>query len=296
MNDQNLLSVPSWESVARQTELALACGALRSFDTVLSELEDGGMRFRVQQAANIARKEQASKLAAKSAADVAAARRDPFSPCEAALRVGDIGERHFLLLNKFNVLAHHLLIVTTHFEPQESLLNADDFAALSACLDQYDGLGFYNGGTIAGSSQPHKHMQMVPLPNLPVEPLIEASRSEAIFSVPQFPFKHACAWFHNERLVDARDTYQRLLRAIGIDALDVNGVEHQSAPYNLLVTRRWMFAVPRTLSHVEGVSLNALGFAGSLFVRDDAQRAVIESAGPMTLLARACGHHADASP
>jgi ATP adenylyltransferase len=131
---------------------------------VQSVIEDGGVPFLVRQAANLARKEEASKLAAKSAADAASAWRDPFSPCEEALRVGDIGERHFLLLNKFNVLAHHLLIVTKDFEPQESLVGEDDFAALFACLDRFDGLGFYNGGTVAGSSQPHKHLQIVPLP------------------------------------------------------------------------------------------------------------------------------------
>jgi len=48
-----------------------------------------------------------------------------------------------------------------------------------------------------------------------------------------------------------------------------------------------MLAVPRSVSHVEGVAVNALGFAGSLFVRDDAQRNVVETLGPMKLLADA---------
>jgi ATP adenylyltransferase len=77
------------------------------------------------------------------------------------------------------------------------------------------------------------------------------------------------------------------MNAIGVQPFDVAGVAHQSAPYNLLVTRRWMLAVPRSVSHVEGVAVNALGFAGSLFVRDDAQRNVVETLGPMKLLADA---------
>lgn len=185
------MTAPSWSDVVAQTGRALACGALRSFDTVQSVIEDGGVRFLVRQAANLARKEQASKLAAKSAADAASEWRDPFSPCEEALRVGDIGARHFLLLNKFNVLAHHLLIVTTDFEPQECLLGEADFAALFACLNRFDGLGFYNGGAIAGSSQPHKHLQMVPLPldanareALPIEPSLDAARRAASFARP----------------------------------------------------------------------------------------------------------------
>jgi sulfate adenylyltransferase (ADP) / ATP adenylyltransferase len=288
MNEADALKAPSWQAILSQTETALACGALRSFETRQSVIEDGGMRFILQHAANLARKEQASKLAEKSAADTTAAWRDPFSPCEAALRVGDIGERHFLLLNKFNVLAHHLLIVTTQFEPQESLLNEDDFAALFACLNEFDGLGFYNGGTVAGSSQPHKHLQIVPLApdghSLPIDSLIEAARADGVFSVPQLPFAHAATWLGNH---NAQDRYSSLLDAISVK---------ESAPYNLLVTRRWMFAVPRALSHIEGVAVNALGFAGSLFVRDDAQRAVVESLGPMKLLARACGRPAHDTP
>jgi sulfate adenylyltransferase (ADP) / ATP adenylyltransferase len=288
------LNAPTWQDVTTQTEHALACGALRSFDTVQRVIEDRGVRFLVRQAANLARKEEASKLAAKSAADAASEWRDPFAPCEAALRVGDIGEQHFLLLNKFNVLAHHLLIVTTDFEPQETLIGEDDFAALFACLDRFDGLGFYNGGTIAGSSQPHKHLQMVPLPldadsqaTLPIEPYLEAARTDGIFRVPELAFAHAAAWLGDTDAKQARATYLRLLDAIGVEPLDVAGVVHQSAPYNLLVTRRWMLAVPRSVSHVQGVPVNALGFAGSLFVRDDAQRDIVESRGPMQLLADA---------
>ena len=285
------MNAPSWQDVVTQTERALACGALRSFDTVQSVIEDGGVPFLVRQAANLARKEEASKLAAKSAADAASAWRDPFSPCEEALRVGDIGERHFLLLNKFNVLAHHLLIVTKDFEPQESLVGEDDFAALFSCLDRFDGLGFYNGGTVAGSSQPHKHLQIVPLPldghALPVEPFIEAAHTRGVFRAPQLAFAHAAAWLDDDAAANLHATYLQLMNAIGVQPFDVAGVAHQSAPYNLLVTRRWMLAVPRSVSHVEGVAVNALGFAGSLFVRDDAQRNVVETLGPMKLLADA---------
>jgi sulfate adenylyltransferase (ADP) / ATP adenylyltransferase len=289
MDDRTSLDAPSWLDVTVQTERALACGALRSFASVQRIIEDRGVPFLVRQAANIARKEEASKLAAKSAADAAAPWRDPFSPCEDALRVGDIGTRHFLLLNKFNVLDHHLLIVTTAFEPQESLLDAHDFAALFACLRRFDGLGFYNGGTIAGSSQPHKHMQIVPLPfdghALPIDAFVLAAHRDTIFRVPELRFAHAVAWLDDT--TNPYDAYRRLLECIGVRTYDVDGREHHASPYNLLVTRRWMLAVPRTQSHVEGVAVNALGFAGSLFVRDDAQREVVQRLGPMELLVRA---------
>jgi ATP adenylyltransferase len=48
-----------------------------------------------------------------------------------------------------------------------------------------------------------------------------------------------------------------------------------------------MLLVPRSEECVEGVSVNALGFAGSLFVRDAARMEVIRRLGPMTVLQRA---------
>jgi ATP adenylyltransferase len=59
----------------------------------------------------------------------------------------------------------------------------------------------------------------------------------------------------------------------------------QSAPYNLLVTRDWLLVVPRSREHAGGVSINALGYAGSLFVRDGAELARLREMGPMRALA-----------
>jgi ATP adenylyltransferase len=50
------------------------------------------------------------------------------------------------------------------------------------------------------------------------------------------------------------------------------------------MTHEWLLIVPRTREVFEGISVNALGFAGSLFVRDDSAFAVLESAGPMAAL------------
>lgn len=59
--------------------------------------------------------------------------------------------------------------------------------------------------------------------------------------------------------------------------------------YNLLLTPRWLLVVPRAAECAAmagaDVSVNALGFAGSLFVRDEAQLAAV-AADPMAVLAR----------
>src|SRR4029079_11989701 len=80
------------------------------------------------------------------------------------LLIGAISPTHVCLLNKYNVLDRHLLIVTRSFEPQDTALGAADFEAAALCLDAIDGLVFYNSGPDAGASQSHRHLQLVPFP------------------------------------------------------------------------------------------------------------------------------------
>ena len=93
------------------------------------------------------------------------AARSPFlPPYDPALLVGAITPTHVCLLNKYNVVDRHLLIVTREYEEQESALTAEDLAAARICLGAIDGLAFYNSAAAAGASQSHKHLQLVPFP------------------------------------------------------------------------------------------------------------------------------------
>jgi ATP adenylyltransferase len=288
-----------WPAILRQTEHALRCGALRPIDTTQALIEEGGVRFIVRQVSSLARKEEARQTSkAKAAGDHSAF--NPFLPYDPDLFVADLSDTHVALLNKFNVIDHHLLIVTRSFKSQEALLDLADFAALVACMAEFDSVGFYNGGAEAGASQPHKHLQMVPLPldasgaPLPIESVLAHARMEgSTGTIPALDFRHAFAHLdlgpsgspHAAQTVF--DCYCALLKAVGLQAIEVNGELLQSAPYNLLVARRWMLLVPRSAEYVEGISVNALGFVGSLFVRNAAQMQVIQTLGPMTLLQRA---------
>lgn len=91
---------------------------------------------------------------------------NPFLPYDPAMWVCDLSSTHTLLLNKFNLVDHHVLIITKAYQQQESMLNAADWAATHAVLHamQPGGLAFFNVGPISGASQPHKHVQVVPLP------------------------------------------------------------------------------------------------------------------------------------
>jgi sulfate adenylyltransferase (ADP) / ATP adenylyltransferase len=274
-----------------RTAGALASGVLRPIETVEEFVEDAGVRFVLRRVSSLARKAEDRQ---RSHRDTQA---NPFLPWEPALFVADLTPSHVALLNKFNVIDYHLLIVTREFEHQERLLTRADFEALWVRMAEFDGLGFYNGGEVAGASQPHKHLQMVPLPlaskgpPVPVEPLLEAAPRTGISAVPGFPFASAFCRLHNgiERDPAAAEITERLylglLAAVGISPVACDDGPRQSAPYNLLVTRGWMLLVPRSKECFESISVNALGYAGSLFVRDAAQAARLRAGGPMAVLA-----------
>lgn len=283
------------ETVQAQARHALACGALRPIETEQRFIDDGGIRFVIRMVSSL--REKAERRAENLAAALQSGRqRNPFLPYDEDLFVARLSPTHVCLLNKFNVIDHHLLIVTSAYEDQEMLLTEADFAALGVCLDALGGLGFYNGGTCAGASQPHKHLQLIPLPiadegpAIPIAPLLADAGNGGPTALPGLPFRHAFAQLgadHAGTAAAARAThaaYRQALTAAGIGTVATEGGTRQGAPYNLLMTREWLLIVPRTREGFEGISVNALGFAGSLFVRDASELAVLERAGPMAAL------------
>jgi len=287
-----------WERLTERTRQALQCGALQPIPTACELVEQGGVTFVVRILANLALKAQARQAQESKAAAGQAV--NPFLPYDPELFVADISPTHVGLLNKFNVVDHHLLIVTRAFEDQEMLLTREDFAALAACMRECDGLGFYNGGTAAGASQPHKHLQLVPLPLAPlgpplsIEPLIAQARYEgAVGMAPGLPFVHVLARLDDVWTLPPEqagglllERYGLALQAVGLRGEAGAGGVRQSGPYNLLVTRRWLLLTPRSREDFQGISVNALGFAGALLVRDEEQRRRLKQAGPMTVLSQ----------
>jgi ATP adenylyltransferase len=286
-----------WTAVLQATDRARAGGALHSFESERYVITDGGVRFVIRKLTRAARAEFSSRRRAADASDD-----NPFLPFDANLFVADLPSAHVVLLNKFSLLPHHLVIVTREFRPQETLLDANDFAAMHACLEQIDGLMFYNGGETAGASQRHKHLQLVPLPlddggqPTPIDALIERAQGrDGVIAVPGLAFRHACALLAPDAFTTSFDAaalvalYEALLAQIGVHAVVRDGERRQSAPWNLLVTRRWMLAVPRTRPDFLGVQINAIGFAGSLYARDDAQFGAVKRTGPMKILKEVTG-------
>lgn len=277
-------------------------GAIHSIETAQHFIEQDGVRFVIRTVSALTQKDKARRTQAGKPGG--GARTDnPFLPYDPDVFVANISPTHVGLLNKFNVMDNHLLIVTRAFEHQETLLSRNDFGALWSCMAEFDGLGFYNGGAAAGASQPHKHLQVVPLPlanegpAIPMQPFLETSGpTDRVHTLPGLSFAHAFTCL--DEAFGARPSVAETLHRRYLDMLDhialTAGHKHKPAPHNLLATRNWMLMVPRSQEFFGSVSINALGFAGSLFVRDAGQIDIIRRHGPMTVL-RAVGYAA-ASP
>lgn len=287
-----------WQRMTERTQQALECGALLSIPTDYEFVEQNGVQFLVRSIANLVRKADAKREAAKQTATTGKAF-NPFLPYDPDLFVADLSETHVAILNKFNVVDHHLLIITRAFESQESWLTLADFEAMWTCLAEIDGLAFYNGGKIAGASQPHKHLQLVPLPFvpdgefLPIAPLFAtASWQNNIGYLPGLPFVHAILRFDRSVSQSPQSIaqvtlagYQTLLASVGLSVdADRVGSGEQSGAYNLLATRQWLMIVPRSQEAYRSISVNSLGFAGSLFVRNQEELQWLKQQTPLLIL------------
>ncbi|MEL6779521.1 MAG: DUF4922 domain-containing protein [Cyanobacteria bacterium J06597_16] len=320
-----------WHQLRATTQHGLAVGALQSIETNTERIVSANVEFVVRILANLSRKENARKQQGKTAPA------NPFLPYETDLYVTDLSETHLCLLNKFNVVDHHFLIVTRQFEPQENWLTLADFEALVRCLQEVDGLAFFNSSKQAGASQPHKHLQVVPysesLRCFPMEPVITQAIGQAqaktspqasdqrthadnkphlaTFS-DQLPFCHAIASVTDTSVTDTSVTdasvtgplaqtapptlrathylsgYHTLLSAIAPSTTAKSKNHHwqgkQSFAYNLLCTRHWMMAVPRSQEKHANISVNSLGFAGSLLVKNAETLKKLKDISPIKLL------------
>jgi ATP adenylyltransferase len=120
---------------------------------------------------------------------------DPFENPPAALKITDLTTSHYLVLNKFAVVPEHFILATTDFKHQTHVLEEADLESTLACIEAYDAaaattasasapkavengdssssrsgnreecglFAFFNSGEHSGASQPHRHIQLLPI-------------------------------------------------------------------------------------------------------------------------------------
>lgn len=281
-----------WPEVQKTAQSALQSGALQPISTCVHSIRDKDLTFVVRVVDSLSR-----KPSAKPSNPQASTHQDnPFLPYEEALFVTHLSETHLCLLNKFNVVDHHLLIVTRQYESQQEWLNQQDFEALAQCLSEIDGLGFYNSGEAAGASQHHKHLQLIPYrqaAGVDVPPMAETiahhrDRLQQTTTLSQLPFQHSIRFVRlgetdvsfelaGKRLVEV---YQQIMADLAIDPK----LPQPNKPYNLLVTQNWMMGVARSQASYEGIGVNSLGYSGWLLVKNEEELEKLCAISPLNLL------------
>ena len=185
------------------------------------------------------------------------------------------------MLNKYAVVPEHFLLVTAAFAPQTHLLSAADLAAARACALAYRDRGaelfvFYNSGPHSGASQPHRHLQLLPVARM--REGLDAVEGGAAWGVLAdraaagdgtailggLPFTALGTRLDKDATPQRlREVYLSLYRqacaAAGV-AAEVAGREEGEAAvsYNLAMTRESMVLCPR---RAEGGSLRDAGGA-----------------------------------
>ncbi|KAH7329417.1 alpha-galactosidase [Stachybotrys elegans] len=217
---------------------------------------------------------------------------DPFANPPAGLLVTDLAPSHFLVLNKFAVVPEHFILATKEYKLQTHVLEEDDLEATLACIKAYedargdpednDGLyAFFNCGEHSGASQPHRHIQL-----LPVARMRDGLGPESSWSVlaerldaQKAPFATFAETISLE--ISSADLYAAYLRvyrrACRAMSAHMGAAETDEAPakgesrisYNMAMTRSTIVVCPRVteganIVSTEGVALGSLALNGTL--------------------------------
>lgn len=245
----------------------------------------------------------ANKPKPKAASADDGPKKPPFNPFEnppAALTICPIEPAHLLVLNKFAIVPEHFLLITRSFQPQTHLLDAADLAATHACLCAYNKLdndqqteeglfAFFNSGPHSGASQPHRHVQFLPVARmheagwtLLAETLAAGGDNG---NAPQLPFATFAERIHQDMAPEElRAVYIRLYlsacRAAATKAVPTTTGEAVIS-YNLAMTRNVMVLCPRTAEgrkvvdaeskEVGFLALNGTVLAGTALVKSEAE-------------------------
>jgi ATP adenylyltransferase len=205
------------------------------------------------------------------------------------------------VLNKFAIVPEHFILATKEFKEQTHILEPADLEATLACIrafeaaKQDDGLfAFFNSGEHSGASQPHRHIQL-----LPVDRMRDGLESGPAWTVladradlAQAPF----AVFSDTIVQDMSGAelhsaylrlYRQACRAVdehhGVDARQEVAAAHGPAriSYNMAMTRDKLVICPRLSeggavydasgNSVGSIALNGTLLAGTALVKNEAE-------------------------
>ncbi|CAB4253344.1 similar to Saccharomyces cerevisiae YDR530C APA2 Diadenosine 5',5''-P1,P4- tetraphosphate phosphorylase II (AP4A phosphorylase), involved in catabolism of bis(5'-nucleosidyl) tetraphosphates [Maudiozyma barnettii] len=219
---------------------------------------------------------------------------DPLAASEPELLVLDDldGSGHLkLVLNKFPIVENHSLLITNEFKDQLSALTPEELMTSYKLITKMDNedenkrhMVIYNSGPQSGSSQNHKHLQLIELPQkfIPFQDTLTNGKDHFLPSIKDEPLqdnKVSFAHFVLPLPEESEEVTEDLLAMCYFSLLQrtltffqdwLNETPDLVKSYNLLLTKQWICLVPR--SNIKAKSLNvgfnALGYAGILLIKD----------------------------
>ncbi|OAA74518.1 Histidine triad-like motif protein [Akanthomyces lecanii RCEF 1005] len=290
---------------------ALHEGDLSYFPTHVQDVRVGALSFQLRFSPSLANKPKAPPKQQGTTSSPSPKPFDPFAYTSPPPRlfVADVGAAHFLVLNKFAIVPEHFILATRDFKPQTHVLDADDLYATLACIRAYEEgsssssahgggalFAFFNCGAHSGASQPHRHIQLLPVAAMR-EGLPENSAWSVLASrldgddgavAPFRTFSDAIGLDTSRE--DLHTTYLRLyeqaVRAAAAAKDDepaaAKSGEEAAVSYNMAMTRDRLVLCPRlaeggsimdpdTGDVVGQVSLNGTMLAGTALVKTEAE-------------------------
>lgn len=240
---------------------AVKDGSVQFTETTNKKLKDkcSGMPYYVSLAKSLIAKDNATKDKV-----------DPFeSPLESMVVNADVnGDGKLqLLLNKYPIVEDHLILATKQFARQDSILTPEELITaykIICDLDDEDEnkrhLMFFNCGPESGSSQDHKHLQIVKLPQnfITFQDKLCSGKEHFLPSIQDEPLqdnKVAFAHFVLPLPEDSDEVNEELLAMSFVSLLQrtltffqdwLNEKPNRVKSYNVLLTKNWICLVPRS--------------------------------------------------
>ncbi|CCM01925.1 uncharacterized protein FIBRA_03998 [Fibroporia radiculosa] len=282
-------------------------GDLLFFPSSVHEYDEDGVKFEIRLCPALQKKPHLPTPHFEVAAQLESSRPDPFSPPYVPnlylgeLRDEEEGAEYVVLFNKYSVVPHHILMVTKEYQSQTSPLHPSDLVQAYRLLIAGQKAGrrffaFYNCGDLSGASQPHKHIQLIPLEDdgPPIERLARAMKvdyPDKPFALTQLPYANHVRRLPTHLASGSYDELERTLADAFLSLLDLTISTVRRDPtypagtpsYNAILTLEHMYLVPRRKeNHIlsetsEPLSVNALGYAGMLLVKSDRELEAVKA-------------------
>ncbi|KAI9779757.1 MAG: bifunctional AP-4-A phosphorylase/ADP sulfurylase [Peltula sp. TS41687] len=303
---------------------AKANGSLIFSSTELTVIYPSGVPYQLRYCPALAKKpdwERTSSPTVQKTPKV-----DPFHDPPADLLIAEIPASkpsHLLVLNKYPVIPNHFILATKTYKDQRRLLEEDDLGATLACLRTWAEEGaeapkahqrmtklfaFFNSGKHSGASQPHRHIQFLPVEDMVREsgtgkgwrllvedPALHLDDDAKQRTPPGFPFvyfharlspEHTPRDIHRiymklyDQAISAVESYDARHPRDAIEMEDDDGEGWASISYNLAMTTTSMMLCPRRAEGADlilnergeclgQVDLNGTILAGTLMVSSE---------------------------